>query len=104
MVERHQKRRLRGYASLAAFAVLALAWAGSARAADMAAEPVTRDESPEAKTLKERLSDKASDEQRVDNCRVPPGERGPKPRPGCSADDARASTAAGKRERASPHE
>jgi len=25
----------------------------------------------EAQTLKERLSDKASDEQRVDNCRVP---------------------------------
>ena len=34
-------------------------------------------------TLKERLSDKASDDQRVDNCRVPPDRRGPTPRPGC---------------------
>ena len=35
----------------------------------------------ELKTLKERLSDKASDEQRVDNCKVPLDLRGPKPRP-----------------------
>jgi hypothetical protein len=39
---------------------------------------------PEPKTLKEKLSDKASDEQRVDNCHVPPGERGTKPRPDCA--------------------
>jgi hypothetical protein len=37
----------------------------------------------EAQTLKERLSDKASDAQRVDNCRVPPERRGPLPRPNC---------------------
>jgi hypothetical protein len=37
----------------------------------------------EARTLKERLSDKASDPQRVDNCKVPPERRGPVPRPGC---------------------
>ena len=37
----------------------------------------------EARTLKERLSDKASDEQRVDNCHVPLERRGPKPRPDC---------------------
>jgi hypothetical protein len=36
-----------------------------------------------AKSLKERLSDKASDEQRVDNCRVPLDRRGSKPRPDC---------------------
>src|SRR5215472_1610236 len=35
------------------------------------------------KTLKERLSDKASDDQRVDNCRVAPERRGPKARPDC---------------------
>lgn len=29
------------------------------------------------KSAKERLSDKASDEQRVNNCRVPPEKRGP---------------------------
>jgi hypothetical protein len=39
---------------------------------------------PEMKTLKEKLSDKASDEQRVDNCHVPPDRRGAKPRPDCA--------------------
>jgi hypothetical protein len=34
-----------------------------------------------ARTAKERLGGKASDEQRVDNCKVPPDLRGPKPRP-----------------------
>jgi ribosomal protein L27 len=33
------------------------------------------------KTLKERLGDKASDEQRVNNCKVPVDQRGTKPRP-----------------------
>jgi hypothetical protein len=37
----------------------------------------------ETKTSKERLSDKASDEQRVDNCRVPPTRRGAAARPDC---------------------
>jgi hypothetical protein len=32
-------------------------------------------------TAKERLGRKASDEQRVDNCKVPLDRRGPKPRP-----------------------
>lgn len=36
-----------------------------------------------AKTSKERLSDKASDDQRVDNCHVPLERRGPTPRPDC---------------------
>ncbi|WP_250515735.1 hypothetical protein [Caballeronia sp. INDeC2] len=35
----------------------------------------------EPKTLKERLGDKASDEQRVDNCHVPAERRGTKVRP-----------------------
>jgi hypothetical protein len=51
-------------------ALMALACIGSAMA-----EP--------AKTSKERLSDKASDEQRVDNCKVPPERRGVAVRPGC---------------------
>jgi hypothetical protein len=38
-----------------------------------------------AQTMKERLSDKASDQQRVDNCRVAPERRGPVPRPDCPA-------------------
>ncbi|MGH7065414.1 MAG: hypothetical protein ACREET_15170 [Stellaceae bacterium] len=53
-------------------AVIALSLASAAFAQD-------------ALTLKERLSDKASDAQRVNNCRVPPDRRGPVPRPGCPA-------------------
>lgn len=41
------------------------------------ARPAGRD------TLKSRLSDKASDEQRVDDCGVPPERRGSRPRPDC---------------------
>jgi hypothetical protein len=45
--------------------------------------------SEESETLKERLSDKASDKQRVDNCKVPLDRRGPKIRPeGCRQDEA----------------
>ena len=40
----------------------------------------------EAQTLKERLSDKASDNQRVDNCRVPVERRGSVTRPDCPAE------------------
>lgn len=50
-----------------------------------AAPAAPRDASPEVETLKERLSDKASDEQRVDNCRVAPERRGATPRPDCAA-------------------
>ena len=35
----------------------------------------------DALTLKERLGAKWKDEQRVDNCKVPPEKRGPKARP-----------------------
>ena len=35
----------------------------------------------EVRTGKERLGGKATDEQRVDNCKVPLDLRGPKPRP-----------------------
>jgi hypothetical protein len=37
----------------------------------------------QAKTSKERLSDKASDDQRLDNCGVAPERRGTKARPDC---------------------
>jgi hypothetical protein len=50
------------------------------RAPDAASEP---------KTLKERLGDKASDEQRVDNCKVPASQRGAKPRPDTCAPPSR---------------
>ena len=43
-------------------------------------------------TLKERLSDKASDNQRVDNCKVPLNRRGAKIRPDTCSHDATSST------------
>jgi len=45
-----------------------------------------RAQTAEPQTLKERLSDKPSDPQRVDNCRVPLDRRGPTARPDCAAD------------------
>jgi len=44
------------------------------------------------RTAKERLGGKASDEQRVDNCKVPPDLRGPKPRPDECGDGASTSS------------
>jgi hypothetical protein len=53
---------------------------------NLAAQPREHDQvsvSASAATGKERLSDKASDEQRVDDCKVPPSRR-TRPRPtGC---------------------
>ena len=46
----------------------------------------------QVKTSKERLSRKADDEQRIDNCRVPAELRGTTPRPGCPDEHATAST------------
>ena len=68
----------------AAAALLAVqigaAWAGGGSGA----QPATADAHAAAtRTVKERLSSKASDEQRVDNCKVPPERRGPKSRPDC---------------------
>ena len=40
------------------------------------------------RTGKERLGGKASDEQRVDNCKVPRDRHGPKPRPDECGDSA----------------
>jgi hypothetical protein len=37
--------------------------------------------SPAARTGKERLGKKWMDEQRLDNCKIPPDKRGTKPRP-----------------------
>jgi hypothetical protein len=48
----------------------------------------------ELKTLKERLSDKASDNQRVNNCGVPLDRQGPVPRPGCPGETAAPAPAA----------
>ena len=48
---------------------------------------------PSPRTAKERLVNKASDDQRVNNCKVPVALRGPKARPdGCRAGGDRAPT------------
>src|SRR6516162_3655130 len=54
-------------------AQMSLGSRGDTQANQIQAEPT--------RTAKERLGGKASDEQRVDNCKVPPALRGPKPRP-----------------------
>jgi hypothetical protein len=58
-----------------------IAWALWLSLADLPAVHDVR--AAELKTSKERLSNKAADEQRVDNCRVPPEQRGTAPRPDC---------------------
>ena len=57
----------------------------------------------DARTLKERLSDKASDEQRVDNCHVPLDRRGPKPRPDCPEEPRPPAPVAGEGASAAPN-
>ena len=56
----------------------ALLWSAMAEADDRPTAAVD--------TLKSRLSDKASDEQRVDNCNVAPERRGSRPRPDCASE------------------
>jgi hypothetical protein len=46
---------------------------------------VTAGSAESVKTSKERLSDKGSDEQRIDDCRVPSDRRGPVARPDCES-------------------
>ena len=67
---------LRQCAGLLVVAWAALGFFASGARADGEASPVQS-----IRTAKERLGGKASDEQRVDNCKVPPDLRGPKPRP-----------------------
>ena len=69
--------------AIGSLTVLCLAWTWNGLAL---AEP---GEADEPKTLKERLSDKASDEQRVDNCRVAVARRGATPRPDCGSGSVR---------------
>ena len=67
---------LRRCAGLLVVAWAALGFFAPGARADGEASPVQA-----IRTAKERLGGKASDEQRVDNCKVPPAMRGPKPRP-----------------------
>ena len=61
-------------------AAIALSW-GIAQAQPAAgARAATSDAPAPVRTGKERLGNKWSDEQRVDNCKVPPDKRGAKSR------------------------
>jgi hypothetical protein len=55
--------------------------ATSERATAPSAPAVSHSSATELLTAKERLSEKWTDEQRVDNCKVPLDKRGSKPRP-----------------------
>jgi hypothetical protein len=57
-----------------------LAAAATAGSGACAESDSNRIEAAPTRTVKERLGGKASDEQRVDNCKVPLDLRGPKPR------------------------
>ena len=70
------RRATRGFVTM--ILVMGLAVASGVTAAEPARSPHGTG------TLKERLGDKASDEQRVDNCHVPPERWGTKPRPNCA--------------------
>ena len=64
----------------------AATWPLAARAQQPAIQSGNHDDSDEShdqatRTAKERLGVKASDEQRIDNCKVPLDRRGSKPRP-----------------------
>ena len=66
---------------LAAFIAAPLAADEPAPAATTATQPPSEQTPAPVKTGKERLSSKANDEQRVDNCKVPPELRGTTVRP-----------------------
>jgi hypothetical protein len=70
-----------------AAAAVVLCFAEPAGAQDRApiAAPVSTQNAPATLTGKERLGRKWMDEQRIDNCNVPPDKRGNRPRPsGCA--------------------
>jgi len=66
-------------AALAVSAAHAQPLAGAS--GDVSAQAATTQPAGPVRTSKERLGNKWSDEQRVDNCKVPLDKRGPKPRP-----------------------
>ena len=71
---------------LTAFIAAPLAADDPATTATPATQPPSEPTPAPVKTGKERLSSKAADEQRVDNCKVPPELRGTTARPD-SCDD-----------------
>lgn len=71
-----------------AISLLFLGFASCAFAEDRKLDPTTAPApAPTIRTGKERLGPKWSDEQRIDNCKVPFDKRGSKPRPSACASD-----------------
>jgi hypothetical protein len=67
---------------LPAAVLIALALAPMAVAQSVSpATPSSPAAVPQTLTGKERLGEKWKDEQRIDNCKVPPDKRGARPRP-----------------------
>ena len=72
-------------AALALALSSAVTYAQPTASGDASAQAASPQRGGPVRTGKERLGDKWNDEQRVDNCKVPPDKRGPKPRPnGCA--------------------
>lgn len=70
------------YMQAAALALAIALSSGVAQAQPAAAPgPAASERSTPVRTGKERLGNKWSDEQRLDNCKVPPEKRGTKERP-----------------------
>ena len=72
-------------ALLLALGVVLSASAQDNRSAPAPTYAASSDETPASLTGKERLGRKWMDEQRVDNCNVPPDKRGTRPRPASCA-------------------
>jgi hypothetical protein len=70
----------------ACIAMVALAVEAMSPAVGQTPPPAGAPAAPAGVTGKERLGDKWTDEQRVDNCKVPPDKRGTKPRPDTCSD------------------
>jgi hypothetical protein len=70
-----------GLSRLGFLAALSLTVLASIAQAENGKPAAAVDRSPAALTGKERLGPKWTDEQRIDNCKVPPDKRGVRPRP-----------------------
>ncbi len=74
---------LRRVGRLMAMMLVTQGGVASTSVAEPAEGSANRIQAEVTRTAKERLGGKASDEQRVDNCKVPVDLRGAKPRPDC---------------------
>jgi hypothetical protein len=76
-----RERSMPSSSHVVATALVVLAFLAAARGALCEEQEAKQAQVEPTRTGKERLGGKASDEQRVDNCKVPPDLRGAKPRP-----------------------